>query len=177
MHRQLRLPIASTHGQISAAAPMSLELAALAGQQPLELLGVHSSMWLLHSNVEVNTCVEDCPGDGYSIKSMNWRRGRDSNPRYGYPYAAFRVRCIQPLCHLSGRARRARVFSEGAARGEDPKPAAWTRVCAVPLRAAPRPGKAAAQSTMNTVAPVSHRTRCGGARSSGAGQPTPPGRG
>jgi hypothetical protein len=30
-----------------------------------------------------------------------WRRGRDSNPRYGYPYAAFRVRCIQPLCHLS----------------------------------------------------------------------------
>src|SRR5689334_21933950 len=31
-----------------------------------------------------------------------WRRGRDSNPRYGCPYAAFRVRCIQPLCHLSG---------------------------------------------------------------------------
>ena len=30
-----------------------------------------------------------------------WRRGRDSNPRYGCPYAAFRVRCIQPLCHLS----------------------------------------------------------------------------
>jgi hypothetical protein len=33
---------------------------------------------------------------------VNWRRGRDSNPRYGCPYAAFRVRCIQPLCHLSG---------------------------------------------------------------------------
>jgi hypothetical protein len=33
--------------------------------------------------------------------SLNWRRGRDSNPRYGCPYAAFRVRCIQPLCHLS----------------------------------------------------------------------------
>src|SRR5262249_58485760 len=31
----------------------------------------------------------------------SWRRGRDSNPRYGCPYAAFRVRCIQPLCHLS----------------------------------------------------------------------------
>src|SRR5262245_32290950 len=30
-----------------------------------------------------------------------WRRGRDSNPRYGYPYAAFRVRCFQPLSHLS----------------------------------------------------------------------------
>ena len=33
--------------------------------------------------------------------SLDWRRGRDSNPRYGCPYAAFRVRCIQPLCHLS----------------------------------------------------------------------------
>src|SRR5262249_44154019 len=30
-----------------------------------------------------------------------WRRGRDSNPRYGCPYAAFRVRCDRPLCHLS----------------------------------------------------------------------------
>ena len=35
-----------------------------------------------------------------------WRRGGDSNPRYGCPYAAFRVRCIRPLCHLSARARR-----------------------------------------------------------------------
>jgi hypothetical protein len=38
-------------------------------------------------------------GERWSRK--DWRRGRDSNPRYGYPYAAFRVRCIQPLCHLS----------------------------------------------------------------------------
>src|SRR5690606_19430189 len=30
-----------------------------------------------------------------------WRRGWDSNPRYGCPYAAFRVRCFQPLSHLS----------------------------------------------------------------------------
>src|SRR3954452_10511877 len=30
-----------------------------------------------------------------------WRRGRDSNPRYGYPYSAFRVRRDRPLCHLS----------------------------------------------------------------------------
>ena len=35
-----------------------------------------------------------------SVKRL-WRRGRDSNPRYGCPYAAFRVRCIRPLCHLS----------------------------------------------------------------------------
>src|SRR5215475_9075291 len=31
----------------------------------------------------------------------SWRRGRDSNPRYPYEYAAFRVRCFQPLSHLS----------------------------------------------------------------------------
>jgi hypothetical protein len=30
-----------------------------------------------------------------------WRTGRDLNPRYPCGYAAFRVRCIQPLCHLS----------------------------------------------------------------------------
>jgi hypothetical protein len=34
-------------------------------------------------------------------QKVSWRRGRDSNPRYGCPYAAFRVRCIRPLCHLS----------------------------------------------------------------------------
>jgi transposase len=46
-----------------------------------------------------------CPGR----TRRSWRRGRDSNPRYGYPYAAFRVRCIQPLCHLSGRAARGSI--------------------------------------------------------------------
>src|SRR5689334_20042272 len=47
----------------------------------------------------------------------NWRRGRDSNPRYGCPYAAFRVRCIQPLCHLSGaRLGVERVYLSNAAR-------------------------------------------------------------
>ncbi len=30
-----------------------------------------------------------------------WRRGRDSNPRYGFPYTAFRERRLQPLGHLS----------------------------------------------------------------------------
>lgn len=29
------------------------------------------------------------------------RRGRDSNPRYGYPQTAFRMRLLQPLGHLS----------------------------------------------------------------------------
>jgi hypothetical protein len=34
-----------------------------------------------------------------------WRRGRDLNPRWSCPHAAFRVRCIQPLCHLSAAGR------------------------------------------------------------------------
>ena len=36
----------------------------------------------------------------------NWRRGRDSNPGYPRGHAAFRVRCIRPLCHLSGETAR-----------------------------------------------------------------------
>src|SRR5207245_1725943 len=31
-----------------------------------------------------------------------WRRGWDSNPRYGFPHARFRGECFQPLSHLSG---------------------------------------------------------------------------
>ncbi len=38
-------------------------------------------------------------------RRQDWRRGRDSNPRYGCPYFAFRVRRIRPLCHLSARGR------------------------------------------------------------------------
>lgn len=35
-----------------------------------------------------------------SLRS-NLRRGRDSNPRFSFPNAAFRVRCLRPLSHLS----------------------------------------------------------------------------
>ena len=49
-----------------------------------------------------------------SMSDAGWRRGRDSNPRYGYPYAAFRVRCFQPLSHLS--ANRARALFGPACR-------------------------------------------------------------
>ncbi len=34
-----------------------------------------------------------------SPQNTNWRWGRDSNPRYGYPYIAFRERPVQPLRH------------------------------------------------------------------------------
>ena len=47
-----------------------------------------------------------------------WRRGRDSNPRTACTYAAFRVRCIRPLCHLSiGVPKKGgRCFDAGKAR-------------------------------------------------------------
>src|SRR5438552_13027507 len=32
---------------------------------------------------------------------QKWRRGWDSNPRYGFPYARFRGEYFQPLSHLS----------------------------------------------------------------------------
>ena len=34
-------------------------------------------------------------------ENSKWRRGRDSNPRYGYPHNGFRDRPVQPLWHLS----------------------------------------------------------------------------
>ena len=50
------------------------------------------------------------------VWTQRWRRKRDSNPRWACTHAAFRVRCIQPLCHLSagrvGRCRRGRTHSD-----------------------------------------------------------------
>ena len=38
-----------------------------------------------------------------ALKRSNreWRRGRDSNPRYGCPHTCFRDKPVQPLLHLS----------------------------------------------------------------------------
>ena len=41
---------------------------------------------------------------GVIIGSEAWRRERDSNPRYGYPYDGLANRCLRPLSHLSNRA-------------------------------------------------------------------------
>src|SRR3982074_2583909 len=49
----------------------------------------------------------------------SWRRGRDLNPRYGCPYAAFRVRCDRPLCHLSG-SRTGGAYLEQSAKKSTP---------------------------------------------------------
>ena len=34
---------------------------------------------------------------------VKWRRERDSNPRYGFPYSGFQDRLFQPLTHPSAR--------------------------------------------------------------------------
>ena len=33
--------------------------------------------------------------------NLNWRRGRDSNPRYGFPYDSLANCSFRPLRHLS----------------------------------------------------------------------------
>jgi hypothetical protein len=35
------------------------------------------------------------------FEAKKWRRGGDSNPRYGFPYAGLANLCFQPLSHLS----------------------------------------------------------------------------
>jgi hypothetical protein len=40
--------------------------------------------------------------------SASWRRERDSNPRYGFPYSGFQDRLFQPLTHPSATIGRLR---------------------------------------------------------------------
>ncbi len=54
---------------------------------------------------------------GFKRLAQKWRRGRDSNPRWSCPHAAFRVRCIRPLCHLSARSFRNAAGRHGRAYG------------------------------------------------------------
>gem|GEM_PF-66032 len=59
-------------------------------------------------------------GIGVPSLGLKWRRGWDSNPRYPSRHAAFRVRYIRPLCHLSAAPislGRASGFSNGSRHG------------------------------------------------------------
>ena len=40
-------------------------------------------------------------GREFSALQTGWRRERDSNPRYGFPYSGFQDRLFQPLTHPS----------------------------------------------------------------------------
>ncbi len=53
----------------------------------------------------LQTLVAGSGVNSVPTQGLKWRRRRDSNPRYPCEYAAFRVRCIQPLCHFSACGR------------------------------------------------------------------------
>ena len=53
-------------------------------------------------HAEVATSTGNLSFGFSSSEEENWRRGRDSNPRYPCGYACFPSRYIRPLCHLSG---------------------------------------------------------------------------
>ena len=103
----------------------------------------------------------------WAISAMAvWRRGRDLNPRYGCPYAAFRVRCDRPLCHLSGgvfRASWGKVESAGgrkidaARRPEGKRRPACRRRAALDPRE--RPVRPRAAGWPHLFPPPSRRTR------------------
>ena len=75
--------------------------------------------------------------------SGDWRRERDSNPRYGFPYTRFPSVRLKPLGHLSVRAgltvyRRAGTRSTAECRVRGPTPmarAVLRRLCHVALEA------------------------------------------
>lgn len=96
--------------------------------------GASPPFWIAVATIEFQRQASD------GGEKTDWRRGRDSNPRYGCPYAAFRVRCIQPLCHLSAGPRMdrgSRVYLvHDPAKG---KPV--FRTLDDPLKCRPKPGR------------------------------------
>ena len=54
-------------------------------------------------------------GVNYKPAPKQWRRRRDSNPRYGLPYDALAKRWFQPLTHVSGCGRAAAIARGGVA--------------------------------------------------------------
>jgi hypothetical protein len=60
-----------------------------------------------------SSAAEKCPERRYVLPGQ-WRRGWDSNPRYGFPYTRFPSGRLKPLGHPSvaqTSCRRARIFS------------------------------------------------------------------
>ncbi len=54
--------------------------------------------------IELSTATQEVcltPADKIKVKIIRNRRERDSNPRYGFPYNAFRKHPYQPLRHPS----------------------------------------------------------------------------
>ena len=53
---------------------------------------------------------------GHRAWGTAWRRGRDSNPRYGYPYTRFPSVLFRPLRHLSAAPRSPTLYLRGRPR-------------------------------------------------------------
>jgi site-specific DNA recombinase len=51
----------------------------------------------------LQTLVAGSGVNAVPAQGLKWRRGWDSNPRYGLPHAGFQDRCLKPLGHPSGR--------------------------------------------------------------------------
>lgn len=77
-----------------------------------------------------------CPRKGLSwFRSMQWRRERDSNPRYGSPYTRFRGVRFQPLTHLSAPRT---PWNGGRGRFRIVRQAAGNKACSAILNEAAR---------------------------------------
>ena len=95
----------------------------LSARRILELAQKAHSIYLTANDAEraqlLKTVLSNCSTDGLSlwpvyrkpfdtifecVKNEEWRRERDSNPRYGFPYIGFQDRLFQPLTHPSARA-------------------------------------------------------------------------
>jgi hypothetical protein len=104
------------------------------------------------------------------VSVLKWRRGRDSNPRYGCPYAAFRVRCIQPLCHLSAAGTESRCgapcSNEGGAAKQGPRRpgrprGTWPSVVRRPAQGRPQRACRASRSGLCGGPNTAQPHRCG----------------
>jgi hypothetical protein len=56
----------------------------------------------------------------YALIRLTWRRGWDSNPRYGFPYTRFPSVRLKPLGHLSGPEKSRGQYS-GRVSGYNPR--------------------------------------------------------
>jgi hypothetical protein len=79
----------------------------------------------LGSGLEPFILILDLPSiyGGFSYSTFHWRRGRDSNPRYGFPHTHFPGVRLQPLGHPSMRCmeqREPRAIAPAAARAQAP---------------------------------------------------------
>ena len=86
----------------------------------------------------------------------NWRREWDSNPRVACATAGFQVRCIRPLCHLSG----SRMMPQIGAGGPDwlgPSRPLVRRQRRTPRRHAPKSARVPdARSQVRCIRPRCH---------------------